>query len=376
MQSLKWDRGQFLSHRLSNSYAKLHARGLQFRHEKLFLWDASKWNRLSCKVSRDALCQNESIWFFPTYNVDLPDDFKKLSTNLYLKDFENLKVCTSSDTNRKLNFDDTRYDTSLCDLFDANMNFIFDGNDVFWCQDNTSVYVMCVFALIAIYLVTCLAGNILTIFQKTRVEHTHYLLFLSGSFLFVFLYTLTQSLYFFTSYNDIYLFFLLSIFVLSELFMAVLYGFQRPSFFETCSYETDKQGDSVVESTTPALRRVSISVPVTILLMLSACTYYSFDTPYTLILTTVFGVRTCYMLIFGFLAFCECLCARSTLSLSQFQYLFLLFDLFTFSNLLDKGLVAYFETEIYSNTMQLLSTFVAFLGAVMFFVAHDTSQFV
>jgi len=333
-------------------------------------------------VSRDALCQNESIWFFPTYNVDLPDDFKKLSTNLYLQDFENFKVCTSSDTNRKLNIGDTRYDTSLCDLFDAKMNFIFEGGDVFWRQDNTSVYVMFFFALIAIYLVTCLASNILSTFQKTQVEHAHYLLFLCSSFLFVFLYTLVQSLHFFTSYNDIYLFFLLSFFVLSELCMAILYGFQRPSFLKTCSDETDKQraqSNSVVERMTPALRRVSISVPVTMLLMLSACTYYSFDTPYTLILTTVFGIRTCYMLLFGFLAFCECCecsCVESVLSLSQSEYLFLLFDLFTFSNLLDKGVVAYFETEIYSNTMQLLSTFVAFLGAVIFFMAHKTSQFV
>ena len=108
--------------------------------------------------------------------------------------------------------------------------------------------------------------------------------------------------------------------------MAILYGFQRPSFFETCSYETDTRGtqeDIVVERTTPALRRVSISVPVTILLMLSACTYYSFDTPYTLILTTIFGVRTCYMLVY-ILAFCECSCVKSVLSLNQSQYVFLL----------------------------------------------------
>jgi hypothetical protein len=370
IQPLKWDRGRFLSHRLSNSYAKLHARGLQFRREKLFFWDSTKWNTLPCKVSHDALCQNETIWFFPTYQVDLPDDFKQLSENSYLKDFEDLKVCTSSNTNRKLHFDDTRYDTSLCDLFDAKMNFIFEGREVYWRQDNTSVYVMFLFALVAIYLVTCVASNILDVFQHSGVEHAHYLIYLSASFLFVFFYTLFQSLIFFTSYNDIYLFFLLSVFVFFELFAAIVYGFERPGF----ANETSGGKTRRLMHMTPNLRRVSISVPVSILLMLSACMYYSFDTPYTTILTTIFGIRTFYMLIFGFSAFYESMCCPGILRLNNTEFLFLLFDLVTFSNLLDKGVVAYFETKLYSNTIQLLSTLLSFLGGILFFIANDSSR--
>jgi hypothetical protein len=45
-------------------------------------------------------------------------------------------TCSSASANRRLNVDDTRYEVSLCDLTDANLEFVFKPyeNILYWRQ--------------------------------------------------------------------------------------------------------------------------------------------------------------------------------------------------------------------------------------------------
>jgi hypothetical protein len=84
----------------------------------------------------------------------------------FLEHFNNSSPCTYAASNREIATSDTRYEVSLCDLLNANLDFVLTKDRVFWRQDSTTADEYVLFSLLGIILVSQLASNIMHIINR------------------------------------------------------------------------------------------------------------------------------------------------------------------------------------------------------------------
>ena len=280
--ALPWHYGPHFSSRLATGYTRLTKLGLLFGNidgstrlpSRLHAWASE-----SCVPSSQALCEQldssgkSVMLFFPQGQVDIPQSFEHVHANSFTEKFPNGSSCTSANSGRVFEALDKRYEVSLCDLLDSGVDFVYDhkGQRMHWREDTTSLATVIFVCALSIYIVSCIAQNIKHVLSNTDIERVwiqHAMLVLTVLFISVEVVfndldgrILTDS--------DVRLFFVLYVYCVAEAVM------------QKC-----------IQS--EARHRSFISPLTACLLLLAARIHYSFDTPYTVMLVVVFGVRNWY----------------------------------------------------------------------------------
>ena len=134
-QGMPWTHGSLYSLQLRSSFIRITQRGMQYSNSKSLLDLAStQWHSARCEPTLDGLCdmishEGSMIWF-PDTAVALPDDFSRLPDNAYMQRFPNGSACMSMHTGRAVSMTDERYEVSLCDMLDSNLDVIMQDNAI------------------------------------------------------------------------------------------------------------------------------------------------------------------------------------------------------------------------------------------------------
>jgi len=177
---LPWNHGALYTERLSSDYVRVTRRGIQFAktHSRDSMRGVSKWGHESaCVPSASALCEevrgNESmLLYFPTDKVQIPDNFSAVAPSAYIQSLGGGVSCSSRHTGREINIADTRYEVSLCDLIDRNLDIVLhrQHDRIYWRFDQTPLYVYIVISVLSIYIVSSISRNIICVVRSDQIE--------------------------------------------------------------------------------------------------------------------------------------------------------------------------------------------------------------
>jgi hypothetical protein len=338
-QVMPWTHGSLYSLQLRSSFIRITQRGMQYSNSKSLLDLAStQWHSARCEPTLDGLCDMMShagsmIWF-PDTAVALPDDFSRLPDNAYMQRFPNGSACTSMHTGRAVSMADERYEVSLCDLLDSNLDVIMQDNTISWRQDTTAVWIYVVISVFCIYLISCISENIVCSIHNTahhefrRQRYTVY----ASLCLIAYVLFIDNGQRFLVTTED------------------------KALMWHLCVYVA-AQAIAQAWEVTHELHGTRISLFTASISLLTLRIHYSFDNPYTLILCIIFGVRSMFKFI-----------ACHTLHTSAPELLLQLLDMFTFCSLLDNGLMSNSIDHFSGVATQLTVVVVCFLMAVQIFV--------
>ena len=272
--------------RLSARFVRVSSRGIQFstvaalRNVSGLAWTG---NSVPCLPVPDALCsEGDALLYFPDNEVDIPYDFAQLRPSSFTRHFPN-GTCTRQDSQRAILVGDRRYEVSLCDLVDANLDIVLDTvHDVlFWRQDATSTWEFVFVSAMSVYITSCVSANVVNIskgveWRTTRMDFA----VLVVNMLYLLLNWIPRcrfggvnacgGLSFLLTDADLTLAAALSVYVVLE--SAAL----------------------LAEVLTPTGRRPvgGVSVYTALLLLLTLRMHNTFDNPFMPILTVMFGTRT------------------------------------------------------------------------------------
>jgi hypothetical protein len=269
------------------------------------------------------------LWF-PSTQVDIPDNFELIPRNEYLDQFPNGSACTSSSTARSLLMRDTRYEVSLCDLLDSNLDVVYMREYIYWRTDTTGVLTYIVVSFACVYLVSCVSENIVnsmqgerqTVFAEQRATVYGSLLLIC----YVLFYEDCASLLLTSEDHSLmwHLLFYVGVqTVVQQLYAATVAHGARISLLSAC------------------------------IALLTLRVHYSFDNPYTLVLSVLFGTRS----MFKFMS-------AVVLPHSAPQIALVLLDNFAFCSLLENGLMATNTERLLGTQTQVLVVLMTFLLAV------------
>jgi len=311
-----WHHGPHFTSRLAAGYTRVSDFGVLFgRTKSSRLRDGmGSWRSEACRVSRDALCEQmagarSQMLFLPLGAVEVPEDYSVLLPNSFTSAFPNGSSCAGGFSGRTSTQIDQRYEVSLCDLVDGQLDLVYDNaaGRIFWRQDTTGIATKIFVGLLSMYIVSSVAENIKCVVQKKTVVESrgqHAALVLTVLFL---------------GYEMCWHDLLSCVVTNSELnLLGLLYGY--------AALECFLQHDAVCLSTL----RSKVS-PLTIsLLLLLLRVYYTFETPYTLPLTILFGTRNWYKVL--------SLCVGATRPRLAANSLLLCLDLLVYAALLSSGI--------------------------------------
>lgn len=177
-KQLPWRHGELNRLRLSSTYLRLSPQGFLHSTSPIHaLPSRAFWNYAECQPAVDALCEetaaNKQLWF-PDSIVDVPDNWQQLPPSPITRLLNSTDACSSSLTQRAINILDERYEISLCDLLDLNLDIVFARSPhstqpvLAWQSSSTSFYEFLILAVLAIYLVTCVSQNIADMFTAAH----------------------------------------------------------------------------------------------------------------------------------------------------------------------------------------------------------------
>ena len=129
------------------NYGRFHASGL--------------WTRFRCLPSRTAFCSivdsESSVLILPSGVVDMPVDQDLLRLPAEFERFLqsiNGQLCTSATANRMLSYTDNRYEISMCDMVDGELEVVFiPGTNVLYVRQHheNTIFVL-LLSLLSLYL--------------------------------------------------------------------------------------------------------------------------------------------------------------------------------------------------------------------------------
>jgi len=355
-QQLPWHHGPHFTSRLAAGYTRVSDFGLMFgRTKSCRLRDGmGSWRSEACRVTQDALCEQmagerSQMLFLPMGPVEVPEDYSQLLPNSFTSAFPNGSSCASGDSGRTSTQLDQRYEVSLCDLVDGQIDLVYDNaaGRIFWRQDTTGVVIKIFVGLLSVYIVSCVAENIKRIITKQHVGESREqqaalvvtVLFLAYEVLWNDLLTciVTQA--------ELNLFYLLFAYTALECVLQ-----------HDAALEMLLQHDDVRKSTL----RSKVS-PLTIcLLLLLLRVYYTFETPYTLPLTILFGTRNWYKVL--------CLRDDGARPRSRADFLVLALDLLVYAALLSAGIQQHAASAVDGLCDQVMTLALSTLMGTVLFV--------
>ena len=175
-----WDHGSFYQMQLFARFIRVSKYNIQYwsmitSGKTLNL--PSRWQKQQCIPYPESMCQvvnDVDMLLFPTNVVDMPSDWSLLKLPKTFQN-DNLNMsCTSPNANRQLTFNDNRYEISLCDLTDGNLEFIYDVDDglLFWRKNDFSDTQLIVTSILSLYLFTKVCEHFLIILTKSDQRPT------------------------------------------------------------------------------------------------------------------------------------------------------------------------------------------------------------
>ena len=148
-REIQWHSGAAAQWALSSSLVRIQPRGVFFKTMEWHLRDlvATGWAAIGCAPSAHGLCQTDTSVFFPSSQH--PEVNEELAGR-----------CTSATTDREITTD-SRYDTSACDVFDAQMDFVYAKNIMYSLRSPLPDWIYWTVCVLVVFLVRCLSRYIL-----------------------------------------------------------------------------------------------------------------------------------------------------------------------------------------------------------------------
>lgn len=157
------------------------------------------WNHFICEPVQHALCQvNEvngnlsstnlttNMLLFSSNKVDIPYDISKVRLpESFLKksktstsagsDIIDIMTCSTTTSNRELNYVDVQYDVSLCDLIDFDVEFVLcpDKNLMYWRYNTKSIVMMILITLVCLYFFTQVCQQLIKLLHGKRASFSY-----------------------------------------------------------------------------------------------------------------------------------------------------------------------------------------------------------
>ena len=306
--ALNWNIGAMYCVQLTSSIIRINKRTIQWfilgQTSSTESWpyilntqNMPGWYQLACTPITGALCetQDESkMLLFPNLVVDLPLNLGDLTLPSEMTSvLKNKTLCSSPNANRELNADDKRYEISLCDLVDNNLEFVYKPSQkkIFWRQNNISTTWLVISTLLTLFFFTKVCEHMLLLLQQQKGNFTHST---STIPLIISIYLCVQHVEnqtFMLMYDEVVLHYILLTYVLVQASVQILcrivwtYKQQKTNRVHTLSENISPEKSEQRASIT------SISSLLCIQLLLTAEMQNSYDNPFLNILTLVFGIR-------------------------------------------------------------------------------------
>lgn len=345
-QPYPWTAGSLYTLWLRSALLRVSARGVQLvaGSPRTGILEAGGWHEARCLPTAGALCNftvgglvgpahtaATNMLLFPTGAVDVPDNFHSLTANghAFLEHFNNSSPCTYSGSKREIVTRDTRYEVSLCDLLNANLDFVLTKDRVFWRQDGTTTAEYVLFSLLGIIIVSQLTSNIMHMLQrgatdKTREKTTKrtpgqaastlahpalYAVFLLATTLFLTVRTWQHAAHYIVTQQDRAAALTLTLFTWTQYtqhYAAVLWSGLaalrawaardvKPPPGYALLEPARREGDARPDPT--PFQDHSFSLLIAILLLLILQVYFTTDTPYSTLMVTLFLTRSAHKLL-------------------------------------------------------------------------------
>lgn len=362
-----WGHGKLYSLRLASSFLRITSKGLQFNtvgtfdaNNVAFTRDKTSWKNFQCNVDKNALClePTNQMPVFPSPTEDAvlvsQNSFASISNkNSYLTAFDHDNACNRSVTGRTLTLEDSRYSITLCDLIDQNLDifviFNNDGIKLHWRRDDTSVWLLVFLAVVSIYLVSCIAQNIVNTIQPKK-HQTHLREIIAQRVVTLILIVIllvdfaSVSQDFVIMQADHRLLWHLLVYVFCEL---VYQGYEDYMCLKHKNHQRTFAS--------------SVSILIACLVLISFRIHFTADNPYIAILTGLFGVRTWY----------KQLQLYST-EMGAIAYIMQILDVWVFSSLLGNGIINVQSTVFDGTVLQLWILFISVsVGSLLFLYNHS-----
>lgn len=292
---LPWDYGRLFGLRMGSNYIRVTARGVQFstmaalstmRSVESLGWTASA----SCVPTSHALCrEGRGLVFFPDSGVDVPYDFSQIPSNTITDHFANGSSCLRPQSMRSISITDSQYELSLCDLMDANMDILVDctTDTMYWRQDRTTTAEYICISLMCVYLMSCISANVVKLSSTDGFRITWLDLgVLVANLVYLAVQFFVSELRFLVTTGDVTLALVLWWYVCGEALVVVMFLVERG-----CALAPQAKARPP-QSPQHLYFMGGISVYTALLMLLTLRVHYTFDNPYTHILSVMFGART------------------------------------------------------------------------------------
>ena len=306
--ALDWNIGAMYCVQLTSSIIRINKRTIQWfilgQTSSTESWpyilntqNMPGWYNLSCTPIAGALCetQDESkMLLFPNSVVDLPLNLGDLNLPQEMTDaLKNNTLCSSPNANRELKAGDKRYEISLCDLVDNNLEFVYKPYDrkIYWRQNNISTTWLVISTLLTLFFFTKVCEHMLLLLQQQKGNFTHST---STIPLIISIYLCTQHVTnqtFMLMYDEVVLHYILLTYVIVQASVQILcriiwkFKLHKKNRVHPLLEDISPEGSEQPASIT------SISSLLCIQLLLTAEMQNSYDNPFLNILTLVFGIR-------------------------------------------------------------------------------------
>lgn len=371
-----WGYGALYSLRLASSFIRVTARGLQYSTTGEIIEpksDSHLWSRFECDVVLDALCRHtdSNMQVFSTGPVTVSENMHSFSgqhSNSYMEYVDRDMACNRSYTGRTLTTDHRMYSVSLCDMLDSNLDMLvlFNSNDntesavdqvsditIYWRRDETPTWLFVYLALTSIYMVSCMAQNMVAIIKPTSGTSKHH-------------FSDNISISWFQRGITILLFVILG----CDFFLQTLFDPDGHNTFDLVSMLSDRtllihtfvyiaceipyqcysEWRSLHSNVYHKTFASNISLILACLLLVSLRVHYTADNPYITILSTLFGVRAWFKYI-------EC-CVLETPVIARCMHIL---DMFMFASMLGNGVFLVEDTAFAGSMLQFMLLFICML---------------
>lgn len=349
---LSWDHGLLFLHKVGSQFLRVTERGLQVVTGGGGLKSMSdKWHAAICKPSREGMCQEVDsghMLYFPDKVVNLPDDFNLLTPNAYLQHIEkgvNGSACSNPHSNRQISIGDDRYEVSLCDIFDSSLDVVLDAsnNMVYWRQNETVFWFYLLLALCAIYLVSCISQNIVSVFENKKPEKIQTDMKSTS--------TWTHRVQYFVI--SISLFGMLLEQYLTDNWCFILSRHDWELLIHAYIYVSALLLANILDHSINHEHNISI---ITVTLIIFAMRiHFTFDNPYALILSTMYCIRSFFKLLNYFM--------QVKMSTSVMHAILIFLDNLLLISIFENGLTTTYQTSFLSSNMKLIVITVGLLSS-------------
>jgi hypothetical protein len=180
---IEWDFGLMYAIQMTASFIRIDSDQIQWYDYGRF-HASPLWTPFACEPARNAFCSivedatPASVLVFPSGDVDMPVDVTKLELPREVQRFfENIGglQCTGKTSNRMISYTDKRYEISMCDLVDGNLEVVLiPGKNLLYIrQHKADVVVTVLLSLLSLYLFVKTCEHFIQLSHGKRLAFAH-----------------------------------------------------------------------------------------------------------------------------------------------------------------------------------------------------------